>query len=105
MAAHPNRVAVITGAGSGIGRALTQNLLESGTAVVAVDLTEEKLDWTEASTARGELAAHVADVSTEAGNHSMVAVAEARFGGLDEVALNAGIDMSAGIEEQTIEDF
>jgi meso-butanediol dehydrogenase/(S,S)-butanediol dehydrogenase/diacetyl reductase len=98
------RVAVVTGAGSGIGRALCERLLANGTAVVAVDLSDEKLAWT-TDVATGDVAGHVADISTEAGNLAMVELAEERFGRLDGVALNAGIDLSARVDEQTLDDF
>jgi NAD(P)-dependent dehydrogenase (short-subunit alcohol dehydrogenase family) len=83
------RVTLVTGAGSGMGRALTERLAARGEAVVAVDLDDEKLAWT--SDFDG-IAPFVADVTDEAANDLAVALAIDRFGGLDGAALNAGID-------------
>jgi meso-butanediol dehydrogenase/(S,S)-butanediol dehydrogenase/diacetyl reductase len=82
------RVAVVTGAGSGIGRATAEQLLASGHAVVAVDLDESALSWTESVLAASPV---VGDVSTLQTNREMVAVAQERFGSLDVLVLNAGI--------------
>jgi meso-butanediol dehydrogenase/(S,S)-butanediol dehydrogenase/diacetyl reductase len=81
-------VAVVTGAGSGIGRATAEQLLASGHAVVAVDVDEPALSWTEAVLAASPL---VGDVSTAQTNREMVAVAQETFGSLDVLVLNAGI--------------
>ena len=83
------RVTLVTGAGSGMGRALTERLAARGEAVVAVDLDDEKLAWT--SDFDG-IAPFAADVTDEAANDAAVALAIDRFGGLDGAALNAGID-------------
>lgn len=71
------RVALVTGAGSGIGRATAQRLLADGARVLAVDRVGDV-----------DIAADV----TEAGiNARLVAEAEARFGGLDIIVACAGI--------------
>jgi meso-butanediol dehydrogenase/(S,S)-butanediol dehydrogenase/diacetyl reductase len=82
------RVAVVTGAGSGIGRATAGLLLSSGHSVVGVDLDEAALSWLRP--VRGA-AALVGDVSTAETNREMVAVAQATFGSLDVLVLNAGV--------------
>src|SRR5947207_3367130 len=82
------RVAVVTGAGSGIGRATALRLLAAGDAVVGVDRDGDSVAWLDTEE-RG--APVVGDVSTETGNEEMVAAARARFGGLDTLVLNAGV--------------
>jgi meso-butanediol dehydrogenase/(S,S)-butanediol dehydrogenase/diacetyl reductase len=82
------RVAVVTGAGSGIGRATADLLLEAGQSVVAVDLEGARLGWAEA---HPRAAAVIGDVGTEACNRAMVDAALERFGSLDTLVLNAGV--------------
>jgi meso-butanediol dehydrogenase/(S,S)-butanediol dehydrogenase/diacetyl reductase len=90
MAAGPSDapVAVVTGAGAGIGRATAELFLERGSSVVAVDAAEEALAWIADSPRAIPL---VADVSEEAGNAGMVQAALDRWGRVDVVVLNAGI--------------
>ena len=78
----------MTGAASGIGRALTDQLTAAGTSVLAVDTNADGLAEAAAETG---CATRVADVSSAAENDAIVADALERFGGLDTVFLNAGI--------------
>ena len=79
------RRALVTGAASGIGRAVVERLAADGAAVAAVDLAE-----TEAPP--GGLAL-VADVADEKAVEGAVAEAVARLGGLDAVVANAGVQL------------
>jgi NAD(P)-dependent dehydrogenase (short-subunit alcohol dehydrogenase family) len=89
---YEGRVALVTGAGSGIGRATVHRLVQEGATVVAVDLSQDGLEVTQKEAARPErivlVAADVADPDTAA-----VAVAAAKdFGGrLDTLVNGAGI--------------
>jgi len=96
------RVTVVTGAGSGIGRALCERLVEKGHRAVAVDLDEAKLAWTDT---HADVLPFAADISTEDGNAAMVAFATERFGGVDGLALNAGIDVVGTIEKLPLDVF
>jgi meso-butanediol dehydrogenase/(S,S)-butanediol dehydrogenase/diacetyl reductase len=82
------RVAVVTGAGSGIGRATAEQLLAAGHSVVAVDVDEAALSWIDG--VPGALAL-VGDVSEPETNREMVELAERSLGKLDALVLNAGI--------------
>jgi meso-butanediol dehydrogenase/(S,S)-butanediol dehydrogenase/diacetyl reductase len=82
------QVAIVTGAGTGIGQATAQMLHARGYHVVAADRDAQALAWT--SGVEG-LKGVVADVSIESDNEAMVAVALETFGGLDVLVLNAGI--------------
>lgn len=82
------QAAIVTGAASGIGRALTDQLRSSGAEVLAVDTNAEGL--ADAAAATG-CATRVADIRTAAENEAIVADALDRFGRLDRVFLNAGV--------------
>jgi meso-butanediol dehydrogenase / (S,S)-butanediol dehydrogenase / diacetyl reductase len=90
-----SRVALITGAGSGIGRAAAELFLERGCRVVAVDLTAASLDWTQG---RDGVVAAVGDVSVDDTNIRAVAAAIDGFGRLDVAVLNAGISGGLAFE-------
>jgi NAD(P)-dependent dehydrogenase (short-subunit alcohol dehydrogenase family) len=82
------RVVVVTGAASGIGRSAAELFAERGFGVVAVDLHRDSLAWAEK---HPEIVVVVGDVSTDATNRAMVRAALDRWSRLDVAVLNAGI--------------
>lgn len=88
-------MAVVTGAGSGIGRACTELFAERGYRVVAVDWRADSLAWADGC---ADVVTFVGDVSHEATNEAMVSLALTRFGRLDVSVLNAAIAGSPGFE-------
>jgi NAD(P)-dependent dehydrogenase (short-subunit alcohol dehydrogenase family) len=104
------KVAVITGGGSGIGRATALTFLREGATVVIGDLNEASLGQT-AALARGQgvenrLATLRADVSAEPDVAALVGLAVDRFGGLDCMFNNAGVGGAFGpIGETTVEEW
>lgn len=87
------RVAVVTGAGSGIGRASAQVLAAAGAAVVCADINEEAANETASVIARagGRAAAHRVDVARRSEVDGLVRGAAAEFGRLDVMCNIAGI--------------
>ena len=83
------KVALITGAGSGIGRHSALLFAQEGASVVAVDVNEQAAGDT-AAAIENSLAVH-ADVSKASDCERMVAEAERKFGRLDVLFNNAGI--------------
>jgi 3-hydroxybutyrate dehydrogenase len=84
------RVAVVTGAAGGIGRAIAGRLERDGVDVVAVDLVPD---------AAGPGIPFAADLTTREGNRAAIQAAVERFGRLDAVIPNAGFQHVAPVEE------
>ena len=84
MAELSGKVALVTGAGVGIGRAIAQVLAREGARVLVVDFNEDTARETAAGirAAGGEAVPHVADVSDESCVQAMVRAAVDTFGGL-----------------------
>ena len=86
------RVALVTGAASGIGRAAAELFAAQGAAVVAADVSDAGEETVAAITEAGGRATFVrGDVSVEAEVEAMVQAAESVYGGLDAAFNNAGI--------------
>lgn len=95
-------VAIVTGAGSGIGRAVTELLVERGGSVVAMDNSSTILD---AFADRPRIVPLVGDVTSADDNRHAVETAEQRFGRLDALVLNAGVPASGSIETLDLDVF
>src|SRR4051794_28582004 len=98
------KVALVTGAAGGIGRAILEVLSAAGACVVAFDLDGDGA--AEAVSALGDRGLAVAgDVTSEVAVADAFAAAVAAFGGLDILVSNAGIASSASIEETTLAEW
>lgn len=84
------RAALVTGAASGIGRAIAQRLVDEGFDVLAVDLRPD---------GNGPGHPFEADLATREGNADAVAAALDRFGRLDVVVPNAGFQHVSPVED------
>jgi NAD(P)-dependent dehydrogenase (short-subunit alcohol dehydrogenase family) len=91
------KVALVTGAGSGIGLATTLAFEAAGASVVGMDLSADGL------AERDGVAASVGDVRSRADVAAAVALARERFGGLDVVFANAAVSIYEEFEHESEE--
>lgn len=92
------KVAVVTGAGRGIGLAVAAALHEAGATIVLNDLDGDRAAAAAASLG-DQVTVAAADVSTASGAASLVEAAERDHGGVDILVNNAGMDRGAGIAD------
>jgi len=97
------QVAIVTGAGSGIGRAEALELARAGAKVVVNDLRRERAEQVadEINAAGGEALASPLSVTTLENGAAIVGAAVEAFGRLDILVNNAGIGARARVEEMT----
>lgn len=102
-----DKVALITGAGSGIGARTAEVLAEAGAVAIVTDVDDATgAEVTERIRAAGHEAhfAHL-DVSHEADWQYVLDDACARFGGLDVLVNNAGVELTRAIADLTLEEW
>ena len=90
------KVAIVTGASSGIGRAALERFAAEGARVVAVSRSKDKLEAAQEAVraAGGECAIAPNDLSTQDGADAAVQAAVDAFGGVDVLVNNAGVGYS-----------
>jgi 3-oxoacyl-[acyl-carrier protein] reductase len=99
---HGGRVAVVTGAGRGIGRAIATLLAERGASLVLVDVFEPKET---ATLIDGDCLSVVADVSSDAGWAEIASATIGKFGRADIVVNNAALMAIVHIDQLTFADW
>jgi rhamnulose-1-phosphate aldolase/alcohol dehydrogenase len=99
------RVAVVTGAASGIGRAIAEMLAAHGACVVVSDLDGDGAEKVAATLGAERALGVAADVSSEEQVGALFAAAAVRFGGVDIVVNNAGFATAAALVDTTADDW
>ncbi len=100
------RIALVTGAAGGIGKATAKRLAAEGACVVIADLSLEKAQAAAAEIGGSDVAIGVAaDVSDEGAVQAMIDAAVLAFGGLDLIVNNAGLSLSKSLLDTTAADW
>jgi rhamnulose-1-phosphate aldolase/alcohol dehydrogenase len=99
------RVALVTGAGSGIGLAIAERLATEGACVVVADIDTERAAKGAASLGVDRALAVTVDVSDEAAVARAFDDAALRFGGVDLVVNNAGFAASSALVDTSVEEW
>ncbi|MFW0775521.1 bifunctional aldolase/short-chain dehydrogenase [Paenarthrobacter nitroguajacolicus] len=103
---HATRIALVTGAASGIGKAIATRLASDGACVVIADLNLENAQKVAEELGGSDVAIGVqADVTDEAQIAAAIQEAVLAFGGLDLVVNNAGLSISKPLLETTEKDW
>lgn len=103
------RVALVTGSGGGIGKAIAKKFAQEGACVILSDIDEARLEATKAefvkSFGKDSVASTILNVTnTDSATAAFVDAALA-FGGVDIVVNNAGISISRSIEDHSLEEW
>jgi NAD(P)-dependent dehydrogenase (short-subunit alcohol dehydrogenase family) len=96
---------LITGAGSGLGRALAERYARHGDAVACVDRDGDRAEATRAQLPGSGHRAYVADVGSDGSMEALAAAALADFGGIDVLVNNAGIASGGPMTETTMDEW
>jgi NAD(P)-dependent dehydrogenase (short-subunit alcohol dehydrogenase family) len=97
------KAALITGAGSGMGRAITRRLAQEGASVLAVDIDKARLDDTQAGGPR--ISVREVDVADPDACADAVAAAAREFGRLDVLGNVAGIYVAGHVTDMTVAQY
>lgn len=103
------RIALITGSGGGIGKAIAKKFLEEGAYVVINDINEERLNDTKEEFVKqygkDAITSTILDVADAESISKAMEAACLAFGGVDIIVNNAGLSISKPIEEHTEQDW
>lgn len=99
------KVALVTGAASGIGRAITERYLEEGATVVAGDIDADGLARLTELAGDQHLVTAICDVTNEIDVENLASLATKHFGGLDIVVANAGAGTYGLLVEHPLDEW
>ena len=99
------RVAIVTGAGGGIGKAIADKLVAEGANVVLTDINEKNLKIAVDTYKRDQVDGVICDVTKEDSIEEAYKKANLAFGGIDIVVHSAGLAISKSLEDTTQQDW
>ncbi|AWX43709.1 putative oxidoreductase YuxG [Flagellimonas maritima] len=99
------KIAIITGAAGGIGKAIAEKLVAEGANVVMTDVNQEALKETTKSMGKDEAIQTICDVTNTTSIEKMFDLSCLNFGGVDVVIHSAGLAISKPLEETTMTDW
>ena len=99
------KVAIVTGAGGGIGKAIADKLVAEGAVVVLTDLSKDALAAALKTYKKDQAEAVVCDVTDAAAIALAYKKASIAFGGVDIIVHSAGLAISKPLEETTLKDW
>lgn len=102
---YQGRIAVVTGAGSGIGRALTHALTRDGAHVAASDIDENGLAETQAACRPGQVTPYRVDVADRDAVLGFAEDVRRQLGPASMLFNNAGVDLFASVADMSWTDF
>lgn len=100
-----NKVAIVTGAGRGLGRGIAMKLAEEGAKVVVADMAGAENVVKEIEEKGGTAAAFAVNVTNQKEVQDMVAFAVEKFGTLDIMVNNAGINRDGMLHKMPVENW
>lgn len=99
------KVAIVTGAGGGIGQAIADKMVQEGAVVVFTDLNQEAVESVTAKYSKDHAVAVPCDVTSEEAIADAFKEAVLAFGGVDIIVHSAGLAISKSLEDTTTKDW
>ncbi|UMQ42886.1 bifunctional aldolase/short-chain dehydrogenase [Chryseobacterium sp. Y16C] len=99
------KIAVVTGAGGGIGQAIADKMVQEGAVVVFTDLNQEVLDSVTAKYNKDQAVGVPCDVTNEQAIANAFKETVLAFGGVDIIVHSAGLAISKSLEDTTTKDW
>jgi len=99
------KVAIVTGAGGGIGQAIADKMVAEGAVVVFTDLNQEAVESVTAKYSKDQAVSVPCDVTSEESIVNAFKEAVLAFGGVDIIVHSAGLAISKSLEDTTTKDW
>jgi len=99
------KIAIVTGAGGGIGQAIADKMVAEGAVVVFTDLNKEAAESVTSKYSKDQAIAVQCDVTSEEGIADAYKEAVLAFGGVDIIVHSAGLAISKSLEDTTTKDW